>query len=56
MDEGGKMYALKATIFAWLLLLAPCEGWSKVSKKLVGRYQMEMQGGEAMELSSDGTA
>ncbi len=50
------MYALKATIFAWLLLLAPSLAWSQVSKQLVGRYQMEMQGGESMELRADGTA
>jgi hypothetical protein len=50
------MYAWKRWIGIWLALLAPAWAWSQVAVELVGRYQMEMQGGESMELRADGTA
>jgi hypothetical protein len=50
------MYAFKALISMWLLLAVPVSAWSQVALELVGKYQMEMQGGEAIELRADGTA
>jgi hypothetical protein len=58
------VYPFKTSIGSWrapslflllFLLLAPL-AWSQVAPELVGKYQMEMQGGETMELRADGTA
>jgi hypothetical protein len=50
------MYAFRATIGLWLALLVAPLAWSQVVPELVGRYQMEMDSNEAMELRADGTA
>ncbi|MBL0141019.1 MAG: hypothetical protein IPP91_02875 [Betaproteobacteria bacterium] len=42
--------------FALLLALLPDTSWAQVVAKLVGRYQMEVQGGDILELRADGTA
>lgn len=39
-----------------LLLFIPTASWSQVKKELVGKYQMEVQGGDTLELRADGTA
>lgn len=39
-----------------LLFVVPIASWSQVKKELVGRYQMEVQGGDMLELRADGTA
>lgn len=50
------MQALKASIITWLVLLVSSLAWSQVASELVGKYQMELDSGEAMELRVDGTA
>jgi hypothetical protein len=50
------MYAFKAFIGLWLALLVTPLAWSQVVPELVGRYQMEMDSSEVMELRADGTA
>jgi hypothetical protein len=39
-----------------LLLVISITSWSQVKKELVGKYQMEVQGGDMLELRADGTA
>jgi hypothetical protein len=50
------MVAFKLSVGLWLSLLLSPLAWSQVARELVGKYQMEMQGGGAMELRADGTA
>jgi len=50
------MYPLKALILIWFVLLGPSWAWSQVASELVGKYHMELDSGEAMELRADGTA
>jgi hypothetical protein len=42
--------------FALLLALLPETSSAQVAMELVGRYQMEVQGGDILELRADGTA
>lgn len=50
------MVSLKAFITLCLALLLPTLAWSQIVADLVGKYQMEVQGGDTLELRADGTA
>ena len=50
------MDALKALVFVGFWLLGPAVAWSQGASQLVGKYQMEMDSSETLELRADGTA
>jgi hypothetical protein len=47
---------MKILLSLALLFVIPIASWSQVKKELVGKYQMEVQGGDMLELRADGTA
>ena len=50
------MDALKALVFVGFWLLGPAVAWSQGASQLVGKYQMEMDSSETLELRADGSA
>lgn len=47
---------LKTLVSLALLCIIPATSWAQVRKELVGKYRMEVQGGDTLELRADGTA
>jgi hypothetical protein len=47
---------MKILLSLVLLFVIPTSSWSQVKKELIGTYQMEVQGGDTLELRADGTA
>jgi hypothetical protein len=47
---------LKTLLGAVLLFACVSVGFAQVARELVGRYQMDVQGGDILELRADGTA
>jgi hypothetical protein len=47
---------LKTLACAALLLVLHATGWPQTATELVGKYRMDVQGGDVLELRADGTA
>lgn len=47
---------LKALVSLALLFIIPVTSWAQVIKELVGKYRMDVKGGDTLELRAGGTA
>jgi hypothetical protein len=47
---------MKILLSVVLLFVASTAAWSQVNRELIGKYQMEAQGGDTLELHADGSA
>lgn len=47
---------LKHIVALSLLLIVPATSWAQMARELIGKYQLEVQNGDLLELRADGSA